>query len=189
MKSLAQRQKGSRKGIRLSIESKTSVHGDSFLHAACSAGASIDVIQYLTELDLKAAELQNNCGQLPLHLAKDYVTAFAVYTAFPDGVMMRDNQGNIPLHCACFRRAQNALEVIRCLWVCDKESHMARNNDGDLPIHLACEVHLGVDVLQFLAIQCPESLRIKGHQPPRPTASACLVSVLSAYRQVGYFRN
>ena len=144
-----------------SLESQTSSDGSTFLHTACQAQASIKVVQYLLERDTRnAPKLPDAKGRLPLHLAQDYETCYAVFCKFPDAIKSKDHEGNSPLHLACLRA--KSLDLIRCLWVCDEEATATKNDHGDLPLHLACQAHAEKEVLDFIISKSPSSVVAKG---------------------------
>jgi len=60
-------------------------------------------------------------------------------------LMMKDNNGNLPLHIACsnflFSQLEPGSYMVRRFIRCYREALQIPNNDGNLPLHMACITH------------------------------------------------
>lgn len=82
----------------------------------------------------------------------------ALLKAFPDGASSADDNGRLPLHFACWKRAN--VEVVSALLVGHKESSQARDVHGRLALHVACEFGASVDVVKLLVRSFPASIYV-----------------------------
>jgi len=81
-------------------------HGRSPLHIAISSNASLDVIEFLLESEMRAASMQDHLGRLPLHLAcigYDHGQVELVRMLIPENpsaCSYQSHNGRVPLHLA-----------------------------------------------------------------------------------------
>lgn len=82
------------------VERKKSPGGQLPLHAACTWGATSDVIGYLLAAYPAAAKVRDDLGNLPLHCAcfsgSDEITVESLLCTFPNAVWARNGQGSAP---------------------------------------------------------------------------------------------
>ena len=78
--------------------------------------------------------------------------------AFPDGASSADDNGRLPLHFACWKRAN--VEVVEALLVGYKESAQARDVHGRLALHVACEFGASEEVVKLLVRSFPASIYV-----------------------------
>ena len=68
---------------------------------------------------------------------------------YPDGVKVKNNIGELPLHTACEKNAP--IDVIKLLIDLYPDGVKEKNiYDGSLPLHTACQNNAPIDVIQFL---------------------------------------
>ena len=157
------------------------------LHHACNGGGSpLEVIRYLVgkcrESVTRAPLADPNC--FPLHLAceKGAQTGVIPYLVeqWPDVVRLRDSQGCLPLHNACYYVEQTLqLEDIQSLveeWP-DSVKHRSRVN-GATPLHYACgkktDIGVATGLVQYLMEQWPGAVRVTDWDGRLPLHNACM---------------
>lgn len=79
-------------------------------------------------------------GQLPIHRTLWYSdilvgTIQLMAKANPEGLVLANKQGLIPLHIAC---QFDDVDRFRCLVEASEDSLLIRDADGNLPLHIAC---------------------------------------------------
>ena len=97
--------------------------------------------------------------RLPLHWAcARHAPSDAVITLLelcPESLQARDEDGMLPIHCACFSGAASlTLAALATCWADGLNERWC----GQLPIHLACAKHADADVVRRFVSLCPESL-------------------------------
>jgi ankyrin repeat protein len=89
--------------------------------------------------------------------------------------LMKDDNGNTPLHCACVQR--EALTVHRVSLLVDDHATVlkAKNNCGWTPLHFACKYDAPFDVLRFLVDKWPDAVKqVENHKGQTPLALYCM---------------
>ena len=118
------------------------------LHAACGAGAHVEVIRMLLEIYPEAIHTESDSGHLPLmcHLllntespSEDVVSL--LLESYPEAAAIADENNQLPIHLACIATgvSKNIFKMLlhaypEGAYVCDIEGfypvdHAARNND------------------------------------------------------------
>ena len=85
---------------------------------------------------------------------------------FPQGLKVRDNNGNLPIHFAC--SSNSPINVVKLLISTFPEGVREKTERGDLPLHSACMGHASVQLIQLLLDVYPNAAREKnqgGHLP------------------------
>ncbi len=85
---------------------------------------------------------------------------------YPDSVKVKDDEGLLPLHHACFTKT--SLEVIRYLVEQCPDSIKGKICTGIIPLHCALEASL--EVVQFLVRTYPESIKEPDNYEETPLA-------------------
>ena len=82
-----------------------------------------------------------------------------IHNAAPEIAQIQDNNGKLPLHCACLCRS--SFEIVAALVQAYPDGVRVTDHQGKLPIHYACEERAPLNILNFLMEVYPESLDIQ----------------------------
>ncbi|KAK1743013.1 ankyrin repeat domain-containing protein [Skeletonema marinoi] len=110
------------------------------LHHALEEDAPLGTIKLLVQADPATIQTPDSDGSLPSHIACEHHECPDVIKYLLDlytrtrSLLVADNRGNTPLHCACVGGRYDVIEMLLTWYpnpaVCE------RNVDGDLPIQL-----------------------------------------------------
>lgn len=107
--------------------------------------------QCLLDVDPSAAKVINGDGDTALHLAVDQECGQDLLSrlirAYPEAVMAQNDLGLLPLHCACYLRAKETVDLLLSI---NPDSATVAGATGHLPAHYAAEFSTSA-VLQSLA--------------------------------------
>jgi len=133
------------------------------LQIAVMTGASAATVGALLKIDTKTAREKDNNGRVALHYAcKDPVggesSTRLLLRAYPEGAMVADDSGFLPLHVAC--RYGTSLSVIRMLIRAAPESMLRKTKKGSTPMVCAktSKGGLGEEIVGILERCAEESL-------------------------------
>ena len=161
--------------------------GRTVLHLAACSSVSVEIMEYLLEVNVVALNRQDSLGNLPVHCAVKHFAPYEVISSLmnhrrthhgfttvvnnslqtlvhiacscnpsvidkiqgrfydKEPLMMKDNNGNLPLHIACsnflFAQVIPGSYMVRRFIRCYREALQIPNNDGNLPLHIACKTH------------------------------------------------
>ena len=161
--------------------------GRTVLHLAACSSVSVEIMEYLLEVNFEAMNRQDSLGNLPVHCAVKHFAPYEVISSLmnhrrthhgfttvvnnslqtlvhiacscnpsvidkiqgrfydKEPLMMKDNNGNLPLHIACsnflFAQVIPGSYMVRRFIRCYREALQIPNNDGNLPLHIACKTH------------------------------------------------
>jgi len=91
--------------------------------------------------------------------------------AWPGAVRKQENNGRLPLHCACENGCSD--EIIQFLVASWPQSAQMARYSGDLPLHIACRGKPSLTVIQSLVQAWPDAVRLQDHYGLFPLHSAC----------------
>ena len=125
-----------------------------------------DVLAYLMEYKPASVYLADGRGMVSLHIVcrSKGVTLEVfqlIYNAWPEGVLQRDNIGNLPIHELCSNENVDEdtwFDIFHIMMNADYSIVRERDDDGELPIHKAAASQ-SVNVCKTLIDLYPESLR------------------------------
>jgi ankyrin repeat protein len=135
------------------------------LHTAARQSSSLGVVRLVANAYPAALELCDDAlGWYALHWAapRSLEVAQFIYRGFPRALRIRGTDGWLPLHLASQRDAAEALAVVQ-FFVAEWRGALLEKNvwgeaePGSLPIHIAAR-YGHVDVVRFLATECPHAL-------------------------------
>ena len=111
--------------------------GNTALHIACARErCSKKVVEHLLICGTLDCNIQNNHGQVPLHLAARRNPAVLMMLCKIKGRFdstIKDNSGSAPIHCARISK-----EVLRALLDHDKANLELKDAEGNSPLHIFC---------------------------------------------------
>ena len=137
--------------------------GDTPLHLTCySKGDSSEIVKLLIEKGCDP-NCRNKKQRTALHIAAHKGNVKLICTLMAKGkfdLNIADEDGNIPLHYACFNGSQDAVkEFLKC-------NINSTNKDGNTPLHIACMGSAMTNVsdpfLQFLASEHGSGIESSG---------------------------
>lgn len=127
-----------------------------------------------------ASGTKQKMGLSPEVMANDLVMACSqnlaekvrlVVNTCPEAVRVRDQEGFLPLHWACYHGA--GLDILKLLLGAWPESVKENISQGRLPLHLACRQSASLDRIRFLVDKYPGALDAPTSQGMLPLHYAC----------------
>lgn len=122
----------------------------------------LPIVKCLLEVDPGAAKIVNGDGDTALHLAVDEECEKDILShlirAYPEAVMVQNDIGLLPLHCACYsKQPKRAKEAVDLLLSVNPDSAKVAAGTGHLPAHYAAEFSTA-EVLQAIVQAYPEGM-------------------------------
>ena len=123
-------------------------------------------------------EKDSHSGNLPLHDAckafhADLSVVKILFKAYPEAIHTRNDDGLLPLHCACSGWGRgSAMKIIRFLAAQLPYSVSAVDAEGRIPLHHACN-KFRLEVLKQVVQLYPKGLRVESPQHGLPIHCAC----------------
>lgn len=127
-----------------------------------------------------ATAMKQKLGLSPQVMADDLVMACSqnltekvrlVVHACPEAVRVRDQEGFLPLHWACYHGA--SVDILKLLLGSWPESVREAISQNRLPLHLACRQNASLGSIQFLVEKYPQALEANTNQGMLPLHYAC----------------
>jgi ankyrin repeat protein len=125
--------------------------GDTVLNATLrvkNVTDMVSIVRLLFEANPESAQLRNQYGDLPLHIASSYqaqeVIEFLIQEC-PTSILVQNFDGNVPLHLACW---QNQLfNNVQLLVESCPVALKCKNKRKETPLHIACSFKASFNIL------------------------------------------
>lgn len=122
----------------------------------------LHIVKCLLDVDRSTAKVINDDGDTTLHLAVNQECEKSLLTrlidAYPEAVMVQNDIGLLPLHCACYsKHPVRAKEAVDLLLSVNPASAKLPDANGNLPVHYAAEFSTS-DVLEAVIDAYPEGI-------------------------------
>ena len=137
----------------------------------------VDVIESVVKAWKDALSMPDSVlNELPIHIACQHdapiATLDVLVHAYPEGLLIPDRDGNLPIHYAC---SLEDPEAARYLMNACPASARKTNCKGQTPLHLACARYdISIDLVQELIQLNENACKTPDWQGRLPVHSACM---------------
>ena len=107
----------------------------------------LEVVKYLVKERHCDLTIQNNEGELPLHIACKNRSLDVVKLVSECDVELQTVSGDTPLLIACQRGIPDVVEYLIKVRHCNPR---AQNSDSELPLHIACKMYTKLEIVKLL---------------------------------------
>jgi ankyrin repeat protein len=134
---------------------------------------SFQLIENIVSIRPECASIRcANTGDLPIHFAVQtkatLASKAALIAAFPDGLKIKDKDGDLPLHMLLKNCNDNSLGDIEQLLIGYPDAVKVQDKERELPIHYALRFKARTDVIHRLLDAYPECLQIADREQDLP---------------------
>ena len=172
--------------LELDPELINAEYNNSYLPIHCAAeNGRAELIELLLKFDPDAASKETNDGnqQLPLHLACSYTnpnlsSIQALYDAYPEAILARDEHGDTPLDIARSEENQPAIDFLQAQLVYARQAQdmtamTTVDDDGWLPLHRALKDNAPLGSIKLLVNGNPAAVQVADQNGAHPLHIAC----------------
>ena len=155
--------------------------------------ASLDILQFMLEIDPSLPREVNGYGNLPIHYAaesnKSQAFCKILIDAYPESLRIESGYGWLPIHLASGGERVDAPDTIQYMLELDAELVNEENSEGCLPIHCASQ-WTRVQIIEILLKYDPDAaskeandeyLQLPLHLACSYDGTTCLSSVQILY--------
>lgn len=166
------------------LHHKESVKRTMPFHYACTFQASLDVIEWMIEIDPTLVKTPREDLMYPLHLAAYFKASYDVVhrliQAWPEAVELQDSGAWSILHAAV--SGQASLDIVRQLHSLKPSNILTLDDKRRTPLHLACWKKGNSEVVSFLLARAPQALNMEDEGAESPLFRAARNQSLQVLR-------